>query len=442
MIYLYIYHNMDKIAANQKQVIEFMDKYLKLINGEFITKTLKSIDPTGRKRIWYIIINGEQPLTREDVVNKTNVRAHWKSIFGLEEGQKTYSESKSADGKNIGKKNATTSLTQVILDVRSEFNNQIKRGCFLKMSRVDRPYPMALHNIDKNKNWQKIQFPCYIQPKYDGTLYIVMLNKGELEGYSRGREVYLGQEHILRELEPIRDILADSYFLIGELWRRGFSLQDVSGASRHAKNDDPPKLEYWIFDCSRFLGADSHEPKYVDSTPFPTRQMMLDKIFATLGDTMYAKRVPTRLVHNRGEADQCHKGFLADGLEGSILRNFDAPYEWGLRGEIRVYHTMKWKPRFDDEFPLVGFKEGMRGKEKGLVIFEFEHKGKHFSATPNWPSDMRREAYIKLQDLRFWDKVRGKAVTIQYSTRSRDGVPQQPKVILFRDPNIQKLFNL
>jgi len=412
--------------ANHKLVLEFT-AILEVTPAGFITPVLRTLDTHGGLRVWQAHIGAKDAITIDDVTNKTDVAApYWYSVSGLDSGKKIISEKKFPKEKNIGKENATTKLTQTILDVRGEYMKRLKKGYFLNIADAgkDMPFPMALHDVNKGKNWAKIHFPAYIQPKYDGTLYVVRETNAGLVGITRGREIYEGQTHLLDEL---RGIQLGSWCLIGEIWSKGYNLQDISGASRTSKSD--VKMEYWIFDCAP-----------LDASPtFEERQAMLDKLLLNI-KSPFIKRVPTFKVESKEAAESYYKSFIEQGLEGAIIRNVDAPYEWGSYGEIRVYHSMKWKPRFDAEFPLIDFTEGKKGKDVGAVVFILQaSSGSTFNATPNWTYAQRWDAYKRLKDADIWQKVRGKAMTVEYSTISNDGVPQQPKVIGFRDTKLNDL---
>lgn len=413
--------------ANHKVAIEFSSVLESTTTG-FTTPTLRTIDTNGGLRVWQAHIGAHIPITTDDITNKNNIPdVYWYSVSGLESGKKIISEKKYPKEKNIGKENATTKLTQTVLDVRGEYMKRLKKGYFLNIEDASKdtiPFPMALHDVNKGKNWNKIKFPAYIQPKYDGTLYVVLENENGLVGITRGREVYDGQTHILEEL---RGIKLGSWCLIGEIWSKGFNLQDISSASRTSKTDI--KMEYWVFDCAPLDAM----------PPFVERQEMLNKFFGQF-KSPFIKKVPTFVVENREDATKYYKSFLEQGLEGAIIRNGDAPYEWGTFGEIRVYHSMKWKPRFDAEYELIDFTEGKKGKDVGAVVFILRTKcGSVFNATPNWTYAQRWDAYKRLKDQCVWDKVRGEFMTVEYSTLSNDGVPQQPKVIGFRNIKLNSI---
>jgi ATP-dependent DNA ligase len=72
--------------------------------------------------------------------------------------------------------------------------------------------------------------------------------------------------------------------------------------------------------------------------------------------------VPTYKVHKHEEAlNMHHDEFLANGYEGSILRDGSALYKHG-----RSYGLMKFKDFSDTEATIVGYEEG-KGKRQGTI---------------------------------------------------------------------------
>jgi len=459
------------VPANVEHVLSFFS-ILTQKENKLYSPVLKMKDNLDRTRTWQIILelNSSDKITESALKmlrKESKIEAKYYTISGVEGGNLITSAEKTPKCKNIGSKNETTSLTQAILDARSLFNDKKKGGYVENINEINitRPFPMALHNVEQKKNWAKLRYPLYIQPKYDGTLFIQHVTTGSnIDAYSRGRESYVGQEHTLVKLSDMKRFPYKDFFLIGELWKEGHSLQDISGATRQqflpdvsGKDADVSKLEYWVFDIATYPSS-SNTPSNtsLSSTEkigsiwskYSDRLAILDKFFEC-NTNHYIKKVPTFLVKDKAEATAYYEKFLNQKLEGAVLRMSDAPYEWGDFGEKRVYHTMKWKPRFDEEYSVQDFKEGAKGKEVGAIIFIFstslssnttEKEKKVFSATPNWPYDMRQYAYSLLQsDKELWDKLRGQLMTIQFSIKSTDGVPQQPKVIRFREQKYMDL---
>lgn len=363
------------------------------------------------------------------------------------------------EGTNIGKKNYTTAFTGALRKVMTDYNHKIKKGSVTNKADVKmrndkttieeliaegdnkwRVFPMAFHSLEKETNWKHIHFPAYIQPKYDGTrLIVVAVPEGKnikIDNYSRGRETF-DVQHVTEILkEPLKDY--PGVYIDGELWKKGFGLQDISGSSRQkvGKTGKQIELEFHVFDAF-----------YLDKQMgFDERTELLADIFRSINeahpDQTTVVAVPTKIVKTKEEAIKIYEGFIKNNLEGAMIRNADSPYEYGLVKEERTYKSLKLKPREDAEYKISGYKEGA-GKNKGLVIWicDGPNGKKQFSVSPNWTEEKRAEVFTALtKNPKLFEKIRGQEATIQYSTISKDGLPQQPKFLRFRDSSINDLF--
>lgn len=373
-------------------------------------------------------------------------------------------------GTNVGKKNYTTAFTAALRKVMTKYNDKIKDGMTPNKESLKprnyrysfdelladknrgitpwRVFPMAFHSWDDEKSREKIKFPAYIQPKYDGTRLLVVYSSripGEIDSYSRGRETFIGQEHILDELKSmLKDYPA--LYLDGELWKKGYGLQDISGSSRRLKEGESSiKLEYHVFDAF-----------YLDKNEsFKERNERLEEMFKDR-KFKFVFKVPTQLANTKEEALSTYEKFIApgthlgtefqDGLEGAIVRNVNSPYEVGFNKEERTYKSLKIKPRNDADYPVVGFTDG-DGKNKNLVIWRCKGPTNEFNVTPNWPELKRAKVFKLLNDSKnssdsFFEKhVKNQLAVVQYSILSNDKMPQQPKFLRFKETKIDELIN-
>jgi ATP dependent DNA ligase domain len=519
---------MSAIPKNQQEVLTFAGKG-NIENGILVMPKLWSLAKTGRYHWWQMKIgiaytdddagdpvNNEDdriPVDQNDIerasMDEGAVGFYW-SEFAQEEGKVQDPSPKFVTiGKNIGRNNETTPFTQAILDARTEYNKRVRKGNLEDKSllithdahptiedliklehRGDKPwriFPMALTDISKPNAEKHLVYPCDIQPKYDGTLTIIVYHPdlpkqtivdpedGEeheipIDIYSRGGESVEGQNHLLLEAWHILELYPGLH-LVGEAYKEGSSLQDISGTARRqadGKTQADGKsllLDLMVFDCFYIDKAG------VDGESWTERKERLQTIMdvgrlriamkvgadgGADGDG-HLKLVMTQEVANRKEMDIIYRQFLEDGMEGAVLRNLDSPYEVGLAKEIRSKWSFKVKPRLDDEWPVVSYKSGSSGKAKNAVIWIFaesdagvkERVGKilplkerkSFSAdyTGGMNMDKRNAIYNYLEHTDDFEKLYyGKLMTITYFRLSNDGLPQQPKALRFRDVKIQE----
>jgi ATP dependent DNA ligase domain len=479
------------VPKNQQDVVEFVRLCKLDKNGILRAPVLYNMNTRGKFLLWRIFVsledvsNPNRPMTygiEQKFINRSQIPEDVVAVYWTESGQEggavlTSEKTTIEVGKNIGRSNFTTPLTQAILDARSLYLKKIRKGSVTSKSKIRkvgevvtfedlandtnrgpapwRIFAMAMHNYNKFK--RHITYPATVQAKLDGTLFIVVrhpllpeVNGRHIDGYSRRRETYETQDHILEELYPILES-HPGWHIVGELWKRGHVLQDVSGSARR-KVDSRLKskavlLNFNIFDCFRI---DQPELGFMD------RQAKLDEIFApynNLADAAHLKRIETVRVKNEAEMMTHYESYLRSNLEGAIVRNLDAPYEFGLNREKRTYKTLKIKPRDDAEWPIVGYTDGRQGKEVGAVIWTLAENDegvkkrtgellpiaerRTFNVTPNQPYNERYFIFSKLEsDSAVMDRVRGKPYTIQYTRLSTDHLPQEPKGLHFRDTKI------
>ncbi len=330
---------------------------------------------------------------------------------------------------------------------------------------------MTLHDVNKANNWRHIKYPCYVQPKINGTHFIVVAhpdlpehvigfsNKvqkaagtaktsptitAHMDWYSRGLENFSPQDHIFAELYPSLE-KRPGLHVTGELWVKGMHLQDLAGSARREKDPkgtskraEAIKQEFHIFDVF-----------YIDQPemPFEERYALIEELFdemsSRLDQIQWCHIVQAYTADDRKQLDALYKSFIDEKYEGAVLRNMDSPYEVGVDKAKRSYQTLKLKPREDEEYEIAGFKEGDKGKDKGAIVWICKtDAGYEFNVTPNWKYDVRYAAFNALtKDKKYFDKhIKGQMATIESSEKSKDGVPQQPKFLQFRDNDIEIAF--
>jgi len=468
-----------------REIVDF-GKLGKIEESVLKFPTLYSRDKAGKFRLWQIVagLTGEEvepdrddtdgawldkiewiPVTKEYIERgelPEGAIGVYYTISGQEDGAvKITKPTYVTEGTNIGKKNYTTAFTGALRKVMTDYNKKIKKGSVTKKADVKmrndtttiedliaegenkwRVFPMAFHSLEKETNWKHIHFPAYIQPKYDGTRLIIAAvpdaktKTVKLDNYSRGRETF-DVKHVVQILQaPLQDY--PGVYLDGELWKKGFGLQDISGSSRRMKDKDSKRekqieLEFHIFDAF-----------YLDKQMgFDERAELVADIFKSIAeehpDQTIVVEVPNKIVKTKEEAIRVYEGFLKQNLEGAIIRNADSIYEYGLVKEERTYKSLKLKPREDAEYKISGYKEGA-GKNKGLIIWICDSPDgkKQFSVSPNWTEEKRAEVFTALtKNPKLFEKIRGEEATIQYSTISKDGIPQQPKFLRFKKQSIE-----
>jgi ATP-dependent DNA ligase len=363
-------------------------------------------------------------LWKLEAIKKSEDDTYWISTtYGVKDGKMIHSEKQVKEGKNIGKKNETSIEQQLILVCDKTYKDKMEKEEYINdidvidEEKTNITYaPMLAATWDpKSKTNRKvdIKFPCFVQPKLDGIRCLTYVKEGEIVNQSRQLKYFKNLHHINRELteffEKYNDIVLD-----GELYNHEKEFNSIAGIVKKEKlkKEDELKLldiKYYVYDC---FTKDEPAPFY-GRLNFLKEKMKKMK-YIELVDTMECKKSENVL--------ELHAKFLEDDYEGTILRNKDADYEF-----TRSKHLQKYKSFIDDEFEIVGYKEGS-GHDEGAVIWKCKTKdGGQFDVRPIGTIEERKVLYKN------GDKYIGKMLTIKYQELSEYGIPRFPVGKTIRD---------
>ena len=352
-------------------------------------------------------------------------------------------------GKNLTKKNATNQFTQALINLQTKYYSKIDKGYSNPHTHVvegeQTYFMMAFHKWeDSPRDLRKhIVFPAAVSIKYDGTRTQAHRNlNGVIIKSTRRNKLFPPRTHIDEELSTMLSTYPGLYidaeaFIIGE------NLNVITGkmTKEEAKDydvemdDSPIKLN--IFDCFvpdgeiTFTYAILNQEVCVTArSNLLDRTKLLTHIFQQ-NKFEYLCQVKQRVMYNEQDYDTFHDQTMEQKHEGTIIRNLAAPYEFSKTREVRSYHVRKRKPRYNDEFRVVGYTTGRQGKAKGaiILILQTQNKKHTFHADPeDITMDDRRTIYGNMTKEKFDNEWVGKMMTVTYHALSPDGKPLQPKV--------------
>ena len=324
-------------------------------------------------------------------------------------------------GKNLGKKNETTIITQAIADATSRYNLKIKGGYSLTTEEKVQadilfPYPMAVNTYQNHSN--KLKYPLYIQPKLDGLRMLAKLHNGKVILTSRRMHEIIGFENLKKELKIILEQIDVDLILDGELYQHGMNLQTISGIVRNEDNlEEKDQLQFWLFDCFQVN----------DTSGFEDRFNLLSTLLED-HEFNYIKLTETKKVNSPEEADNYFNQIIEDGYEGIIYKSIDRHYEYSFDKEKRSMYYLKLKKQFDAEFEIIGFTEG-KGKNKSTIVFIYKTTdGFEFNSVPNGTYDYIKELYQDCLE-NFDSKYKGQFSKLAFDDLSKDGVPLRARVV-------------
>ncbi len=326
-----------------------------------------------------------------------------------------------SDGKNTGKKNATTPFQQAEKEARSKWQKQIDSGYVNSIEKAEagetsrsgvecmlaHEYGYLLNDIFYPDQAKKAKFPAALQPKLDG-IRSPTATDGTLK--SREHKPINSVPHIPAELARLDLVLIGPD---GELYNHEYKEDFEKITSIVNKKNEVDSnhtiVQYHIYDLS------------ITTMGFSDRQELLkSKIPA---DHPFLKVVPTHIVNNHEEIVAWLKHYRALGYEGVMVRNLDSPYE----GK-RSYNLLKFKEFFEEEFEIVSYKEG-RGKLQGHLGAWICKCGDKTFDPPMKCSQARKKELWETKE-----QFIGKKLTVRFQGyTAKNKVPRFPEGIRFRE---------
>jgi ATP-dependent DNA ligase len=240
-----------------------------------------------------------------------------------------------------------------------------------------------------------------------------------------------------------------SLYLDGEFYKHGKALQDISGEVRNIeKNSQVTKnsVAYHIFDCF-------YPTELV--TPFSERINILENFFvhheteavnwknSVLSPEVQTKELIQMVEYKIVESEEIllkqYKDWVKQKYEGLMYRNPKGPYlahPTKTGTFLRSKMLLKLKMRYSDEFKLIGFTEGTKGRDIGAIMWICQTKdGKTtFNVTPKNTTMKKRYAMFKnMTEKDFAENYENQPMTVEYEDLSNNGVPLRAKAIGLRN---------
>lgn len=184
--------------------------------------------------------------------------------------------------------------------------------------------------------------PYIVQPKLDGERCRGLRTDFSVEEdwilLSSSEEIIVSVPHITKELTrlniPISIMESD-----GELYKHGWTWEEIHSVVSRTVNIHPDheQMEYHIFDLIVDIDTQMERLKLLNDFNF---------------NSDIIKRVPHVLCWSLDDVLKAYDALLEQGYEGMIVRHLFAPY---IRR--RSIHMMKFKPKKQDYYMIVGYKE-------------------------------------------------------------------------------------
>jgi DNA ligase-1 len=276
------------------------------------------------------------------------------TTYGQQGGKLQETRDTVNEGKNVGKKNATTAAQQAVKEAQSRFEKQQKKGYVSDVTRAENAetdveggvVPMLAHTFADHGH--KIVWPAAVQPKLDGIRCLAMIGDDKtVTLWTRTRKPIKSVPHINAALAALN---APAGFVFdGELYNHELkaNFEQIVSLVRHdTPRDGHEHVQYHIYDAAI-------------SVTFDERWRVLSQIVPA--EQRHLRLVSCQTVADYDGALEFYRACMVQGYEGIMVRNRASLYE-----PKRSYSLLKIKEFEDAEFKIVGMNEG-RGKLAGHV---------------------------------------------------------------------------
>lgn len=314
--------------------------------------------------------------------------------------------------KNVGRSNETTAEEQAISEAISKVKEKLRKGYFENIDDAEEKggsdfmAPMLAHKYEDYAD--KIEFPCYVQPKLDG---IRMFDTPDGK-VSRTNKPILTMDHINVRATLLSFIEGTPFGIItqdpvvdGELYAHGLNFQENTRLIKKYREGETEQVKYHIYDI-------------VSDEPFSKRTKWAEDIAK---ESENCEIVPTYKVENMTQVKKWHAQFLSEGYEGTMIRWSDNGYDVNKRSK----YLLKYKDFIDEKYKVVDVIPFAARPEQGTLVCE-NADGVRFKTGMKF-SHAEREDMLNNRHMYI-----GKMAEVRFFEFSESGIPRFPVCVGFR----------
>jgi DNA ligase-1 len=341
----------------------------------------------------------------------------FRTISGQENGKHVTSEWTTCEGKNLGKKNATSPAEQALAEAYAKRKKKLEKEYKESKTDIDNIVFRSPMLAESMNDMPDFAYPVYVQPKLDGVRCIA--TKDGL--FTRNGKVIASCPHIIERLQPLF-IEEPELEIDGELYNHELkenfdelvsivkqmkpSAQDLEKAAKH--------MQYYVYDI-RDTGS-----------IFSERSKRLSKLVRSIKSKKVIFLETIEIV-DKTELDDIYADFLEEGYEGQMIRA-NTPYEFK-----RTYSLLKRKEFITDEFEVVDVIEG-KGNRSGMagkIVIKL-HEPTIDGETTCESSLVGGVDFYKRMLIEK-ENIRGKQATIMFQNYTPKKSLRFPKMLTIRD---------
>lgn len=304
------------------------------------------------------------------------------------------------EGKNLGRKNETTPLTQAAAEAQSQWNEKVRKGYSETGAQEDdRGVMLAVdyHDLAKRRIGVNLPEVVIVDPKLDG---IRTKFKGA-DFLSRGHKSFRAIP------QRIHSYMRGRAPVDGEMYIHGVSLRMLNGLVNKPHPILTPRLEYHLFDLP-IPRVPVEERKAMLVEQYDNEEARANGIFVVPHFTIASDRV-------REYMDR----FIGAGYEGIMIRILKSPY---LFHNKRSYNLIKWKDFLEMEFVVIAIIPD----REGYALAVCEHEGVRFEVT------LKATDWMKDDIMKHPEKLVGLPLTTRFQGWLDSGKPQFARGIVER----------
>lgn len=248
------------------------------------------------------------------------------------------------------------------------------------------------------KNASKIDFPCYIQLKCDGTYREARVQDGKVEFKTRSGESYENPV-LAEEMKTLPDGYYTGELTIGQADKPSANRSEGNGA---INSDDQPVSDI-IFTVWDYLSDDEYACLKISD--YETRFETLKNISLP----PHMALVPCFEVSDASEALEKTSEWMSQGLEGGVLKSKKMQFK---NGTSKL--QLKIKLKVDCEMRIVGFTEGT-GKRAGKIgAIKFKNDEGTIEGQCSGFSDAQLDEFTASKE-----KYLGKIISVEFNDLSK-----------------------
>lgn len=262
-------------------------------------------------------------------------------------------------------------------------------------------YSVSLCEDLDDKTVKHLKFPCILQCKFDGARCYHEVDGTTVKSFSRNNKPIRFSPNIQKQLLTLYENLGCKgvYYFDGEALYKDTNddRKSSNGYFNKLVRDTATEDERDYF---KLMLWDYH--KLGDKRPYSERIKTLEKAFID-NDYRNLNYPANYTINNMDEAYELNDRFIADGEEGSVIKNRD----WIWCGK-RTKSLLKLKAEYECELRIIGLQEGKKSR-KGLL-------GAFICATEDGLVQVNISGFTEEQQKEFFDEdMIGKIITVRYN---------------------------